>query len=65
MTELATCSECGCWAYAGAPDCSRCAAGVDDLIEAGWQRFLTESGFDRDESASRFDRDESASRFDR
>lgn len=46
MTILRTCPECGCWEYAGAPDCTRCAALVDALVSDGWQRFLTESGFE-------------------
>ncbi|MEU8199632.1 hypothetical protein [Streptosporangium sp. NPDC049046] len=36
------CDDCGCWEYGGAPDCARCAALVDRIVEDGWRRFLRE-----------------------
>ncbi|MEV0228817.1 hypothetical protein [Nonomuraea sp. NPDC050786] len=34
------CSECDHWEPAGAPGCARCAALVDEIVEAGWREFL-------------------------
>jgi hypothetical protein len=37
---LQRCAECGYYEYGGAPDCQRCRALVDAIIEAQWRHFL-------------------------
>ncbi len=37
---LRMCPACDCWEYGGAPDCARCAAPVDDIVEDTWREFL-------------------------
>ncbi|TDD54007.1 hypothetical protein [Saccharopolyspora elongata] len=39
---LVRCGECGGHEYSGAPDCSRCRALVDDVVEEEWRRFRAE-----------------------
>ncbi|MEV0697601.1 hypothetical protein AB0I53_06740 [Saccharopolyspora sp. NPDC050389] len=39
---LVRCGECGGYEYSGAPDCGRCRALVDDVVEEEWRRFRTE-----------------------
>jgi hypothetical protein len=38
--EMRRCEGCGEWEPAGAPDCGRCAAAVDEIVEAGWREFV-------------------------
>ncbi|WP_246610717.1 hypothetical protein [Nonomuraea rhizosphaerae] len=35
------CEECSHWEPAGAPECARCAAIVDGIVEDGWREFLS------------------------
>jgi hypothetical protein len=37
---LNRCEECGCWEYGGAPECPRCRALVDQIVESAWREFL-------------------------
>ncbi|WP_190817329.1 hypothetical protein [Saccharopolyspora pogona] len=41
---LVRCGECGGHEYSGAPDCGRCRALVDDIVEDEWQRFRVNWG---------------------
>lgn len=41
---LVRCDECGGHEYSGAPDCGRCRALVDDIVEDEWRRFRAEWG---------------------
>ncbi|MFD1937667.1 MULTISPECIES: hypothetical protein [Nonomuraea] len=42
------CAECGRWPYGGAPECRRCLALADSVVENGYQAFLAEHGLDDD-----------------
>lgn len=42
--EPIRCRECGGYEYAGAPDCARCRALVDDIVEDEWRRFCADFG---------------------
>ncbi|NUT35123.1 MAG: hypothetical protein HOV79_18875 [Hamadaea sp.] len=37
---LRLCPACGCWEYGGPPDCARCRALVDAVVEEGWHTFV-------------------------
>ncbi|GAA3445882.1 hypothetical protein [Planomonospora venezuelensis] len=37
---MSRCTGCGCREYGGAPDCTRCLALLDGLVEEGWRGFL-------------------------
>jgi hypothetical protein len=45
---LRRCPACGGWEYGGVPDCPRCAALVDGIVEDAWREFVVrEFGADR------------------
>lgn len=40
ITVAMKCAECGCREPAGAPECARCLALVDAIVEQGWRAFV-------------------------
>ncbi|HEX6682708.1 MAG TPA: hypothetical protein VF062_07935 [Candidatus Limnocylindrales bacterium] len=34
------CAQCGCLEYAGAPECARCLALVDAVVQDGWRAYV-------------------------